>query len=174
MPSKQVIELPEEDLDAVGCFLEFLYTGEYFPQKEGSRKLVDDPSLPDVDQEGDQLLKHARVYTLAQKFGVDELKTLAHSKGEAIMLGLECISIADTEPQSTASTLAQRARSHTPDTCTRRRCRRTRVSESRLHRFGRTGRMFSAPRRKRSLRACAWSFRSSVSTLSVSSSLQMH
>jgi len=36
--------------------------------------------MPDLDQTGDQLLKHARVYTLADKFGMDKLKTLAHSK----------------------------------------------------------------------------------------------
>ena len=75
------IELPGEDMDAVGCFLEFLYTGEYFPRKvAGQRVLEADPSLPAVDDTGDQLLKHARVYTLAEKFGVERLKTLASSK----------------------------------------------------------------------------------------------
>ena len=75
------IELPGEDMDAVGCFLEFLYTGEYFPRKvAGQRVLEPDPSLPAVDDTGDQLLKHARVYTLAEKFGVERLQTLASSK----------------------------------------------------------------------------------------------
>ncbi|CAH0052555.1 unnamed protein product [Clonostachys solani] len=75
------IELPDESIEAVGCFLEFLYTGEYFPKKlPGQRVLESDPSLPTVDDSGDQLLKHARVYTIAEKYGVDKLKTLASSK----------------------------------------------------------------------------------------------
>lgn len=73
--------MPDEDIEAVGCFLEFLYTGEYFPKKvPGSRALESDPSLPKVDETGVQLLKHARVYTLADKFGVPSLRTLASSK----------------------------------------------------------------------------------------------
>lgn len=75
------IELPNENLDAVGCFLEFLYTGDYFPRKvPGQRALEKDPSIPEVDMTGDQLLKHARVYTLADKFGLTRLKNLASSK----------------------------------------------------------------------------------------------
>jgi len=75
------IELTTENLDAVGCFLEYLYTGEYFPQKiAGQRGLARDHTMPEVDVNGEQLLKHARVYTLADKFGVAALKTLAHSK----------------------------------------------------------------------------------------------
>ncbi|KAE8157240.1 hypothetical protein BDV40DRAFT_292852 [Aspergillus tamarii] len=73
------IELPEEDVEAFGSFLQFQYTCNY------------DNSLPDVsndeeaavgeiDNSGEQLLKHARVYTLAEKLGVPALKTLAHSK----------------------------------------------------------------------------------------------
>lgn len=68
-------------MGAVGCFLEFLYTGEYFPRKvPGQRALESDPTVPKVDDSGDQLLKHARVYTLAEKFGLDKLKNLASSK----------------------------------------------------------------------------------------------
>jgi hypothetical protein len=79
--SPRQIELPGEDLDAVGCFLEFLYTGDYFPRKvPGQRSLEKDPSIPDVDMTGDQLLKHAKVYTLAEKFGLPHLKNLASSK----------------------------------------------------------------------------------------------
>lgn len=33
-----------------------------------------------MDESGDQLLKHARVYTLAEKFGVEKLRSLATSK----------------------------------------------------------------------------------------------
>lgn len=68
-------------MDAVGCFLEFLYTGEYFPKKiTGQRALESDPSLPKVDETGAQLLKHARVYTLAEKYSLPTLRTLASSK----------------------------------------------------------------------------------------------
>ena len=69
------------DLDTVGSFLEFLYTGEYFPKKlPGQRVLESDPSLPAVDDTGVHLLKHARLYTLAEKFGMKNLRTLASSK----------------------------------------------------------------------------------------------
>lgn len=75
------IDLVDEDLDAVGCFLEFLYTGDYFPRKlPGSRDLERDAATPDVDESGDQLLKHARVYTLAETLGLPGLKSLASSK----------------------------------------------------------------------------------------------
>lgn len=39
-----------------------------------------DPSVPEKDDEGKALLQHARVYTLAQDFGVPALATLAHKK----------------------------------------------------------------------------------------------
>ncbi|KAK7413307.1 hypothetical protein QQX98_007817 [Neonectria punicea] len=79
--SPRQIELTDFDVDAVGCFLEYLYTGEYFPKKlPGQRVLENDPTVPSVDDSGDQLLKHARVYTLAEKFGMKGLKTLASSK----------------------------------------------------------------------------------------------
>lgn len=77
-----VVYLPDESLDAVGCFLQYQYTGEYFPRRMANIPdgLEPDPSIPTVDDTGDQLLKHARVYTLAEKLGLPELKTLAHSK----------------------------------------------------------------------------------------------
>ncbi|KAF3000335.1 hypothetical protein E8E14_001140 [Neopestalotiopsis sp. 37M] len=79
--SPRQIELTSDDIDAVGCFLEFLYTGDYYPKKiPGTRELENQPGVPAVDESGDQLLKHARVYTLAEKFGVEQLKSLATSK----------------------------------------------------------------------------------------------
>lgn len=36
--------------------------------------------MPEFDETGNQLLKHARVYTLADKLELTKLKTLAHSK----------------------------------------------------------------------------------------------
>ena len=78
---KRRIELLDESLDAMGCVLEYLYTGEYYPQKiVGHRRLAHDPTMPEVDETGEQLLKHARIYTLADKLGMGTLKTLAHSK----------------------------------------------------------------------------------------------
>ncbi|KKZ59643.1 hypothetical protein EMCG_05401 [[Emmonsia] crescens] len=76
------ILLEDEVLDTIGCFLQYQYTGEYFPRRLSapSDALETDPSLPDVDDTGDQLLKHARVYTLAEKLGLQTLKQLAHSK----------------------------------------------------------------------------------------------
>ncbi|TPX19041.1 uncharacterized protein E0L32_011285 [Thyridium curvatum] len=79
--SPRQIDLADHDIDAMGCFLEFLYTGDYFPKKiPGQRQLETDPSLPKVDETGDQLLKHARVYTLAEKFQMPQLKQLSSSK----------------------------------------------------------------------------------------------
>ena len=75
------IDLAEENVDGIGCFLEYLYTGDYFPRKlPGQRTLESDPAVPAVDDDGAQLLRHARVYTLASKFGLPELRTLASSK----------------------------------------------------------------------------------------------
>ncbi|KAF6225003.1 hypothetical protein HO133_010198 [Letharia lupina] len=77
---KHSIDLKDDDLEATSCFLEYLYTGEYFPHKLPSGSLQSDPSTPGVDQTGDQLLKHAKVYTLAEKLSMPALKTLSHSK----------------------------------------------------------------------------------------------
>ena len=65
--------------------LEYLYNNEYFPRRLSSGKdahLEEDPSLPapDADQDGEALLRHARVYTLADRLQLPALKTLAHSK----------------------------------------------------------------------------------------------
>jgi hypothetical protein len=65
------IVLDDYDLDPVGCLLQYLYTGEYFPKKLDEGRLEEDPSMPTVDDSGEQLLKHARVYTLADKLGLD-------------------------------------------------------------------------------------------------------
>ena len=84
--SPHTVPLPDESLDAVGCFIQYLYTGEYFPKiiktKEGKdgEVLERDPAQSEKDEEGHHLLKHARVYTLADKFGMKELKSLAHKK----------------------------------------------------------------------------------------------
>ena len=61
----------------MGAFLEFLYTGEYTPRKVGDR--LEGASATTID-DGAELLRHARVYTLAEKLGAADLKMLAHSK----------------------------------------------------------------------------------------------
>ncbi|KAG6040882.1 hypothetical protein E4U41_006794 [Claviceps citrina] len=79
--SPRQIELLTEDATAVGSFLEYLYTNEYFPRKlPGQRALEKDPEMPEVDDSGVHLLRHARVHTLAEKYGVPELKKLSSSK----------------------------------------------------------------------------------------------
>lgn len=61
------ISLPDENVEAFGCFLQFQYTRNYSQDAA-------------MDDSGEQLLKHARVYTLAEKLGIPDLKSLAHSK----------------------------------------------------------------------------------------------
>ncbi|KAL3456326.1 hypothetical protein BJX64DRAFT_294198 [Aspergillus heterothallicus] len=66
------IELPEDDVEAFGYFLQYQYTRDYSPSQTEAPEGADDS--------GEQLLKHARVYTLAGKLGIPALKSLAHSK----------------------------------------------------------------------------------------------
>lgn len=71
------------EVDTMGSALEYLYTGEYFPKKTSSARdapLEKDPRQPVPDDDGIGLLVHARVYTLAERLGLPELKSLAHSK----------------------------------------------------------------------------------------------
>ncbi|KAL8635503.1 MAG: hypothetical protein Q9228_007011 [Teloschistes exilis] len=78
--SNSQVDLAEEDLDAISCFLEYLYTGEYFPHKLPSGNLEPDPEAPKIDDSGAHFLKHAKIYTLAEKLGMPSLKPLSHSK----------------------------------------------------------------------------------------------
>lgn len=72
------ISLPDENVEAFGCFLQFQYTHDYTPvQLETPGR---DTGTTAIDDSGEQLLKHARVYTLAEKLGIPALKSLAHSK----------------------------------------------------------------------------------------------
>lgn len=71
------------DMDAMGSVVEYLYTGEYFPKKTSSARdapLEKDPRQPNSDDEGVGLLVHARIYTLADRLQLPDLKSLAHSK----------------------------------------------------------------------------------------------
>lgn len=73
------IEMPNDDIDAAACVLEYLYKADYFPTLTG-QTMDYDPSVPHPDNDGIALLRHARVYTLAQRFGLQELSQLAHKK----------------------------------------------------------------------------------------------
>ncbi|KAJ5898602.1 hypothetical protein N7504_008890 [Penicillium tannophilum] len=67
------ILLPTENVEAFGCFLQFQYTRDYTVTQS------DEPSN-ETDGSGEQLLSHARIYTLAEKLGLPHLKSLAHKK----------------------------------------------------------------------------------------------
>lgn len=73
-----------EDIDAAGSVLEWLYNAEYFPKRSDPNDkmstLEDDLTIPKNDDAGIGLLRHARVYTLADKLGLPALKSLAHAK----------------------------------------------------------------------------------------------
>ncbi|KAF2019255.1 hypothetical protein BU24DRAFT_341763 [Aaosphaeria arxii CBS 175.79] len=77
------IVYPDADVDAMGSVIEYLYTGEYFPKKTSTSRdapLETDPRQPLPDNEGLGLLVHARIYTLAGRLQLPDLKSLAHSK----------------------------------------------------------------------------------------------
>ncbi|KAL9053303.1 MAG: hypothetical protein Q9162_004854 [Coniocarpon cinnabarinum] len=75
MPEDTEDPLPGDVTDEPAKRISFLETGD--GRADG---LESDPSTPAVDQDGSQLLKHARVYTLAEKFQMPQLKSLAHMK----------------------------------------------------------------------------------------------
>ncbi|GAB1738732.1 hypothetical protein NU219Hw_g3527t1 [Hortaea werneckii] len=74
------IELPNDDLHATSSVLEYLYKGDYFPTLQGAQTMEYDPTVPAPDNDGVALLRHARVYTLAQRFRLPALSALAHKK----------------------------------------------------------------------------------------------
>ncbi|EMF13909.1 uncharacterized protein SEPMUDRAFT_149041 [Sphaerulina musiva SO2202] len=78
--SRRRIELQQDDEAAIASVLEYLYKTDYFPSLQGSTNLEYDPTVPSPDNDGIGLLRHARVYTLAQKFGLPQLAALAHKK----------------------------------------------------------------------------------------------
>lgn len=77
------ITFTDADSDAMGSVIEYLYTSEYFPKKTSSSRdapLEKDPRLLAPDDLGLGLLVHARIYTLADRLSLPNLKSLAHSK----------------------------------------------------------------------------------------------
>ena len=80
---ERAIELPNDEIEPVGCFLQWLYTGEYFPKIVGEG-IEEDAMLPAIDEDGAQLLKHAKVYTLATKLGVEVSPDRRHEAWNSI------------------------------------------------------------------------------------------
>lgn len=78
--ARRRIELQNDDEAATASVLEYLYKSDYFPALSGSTNLEYDATVPQPDNDGVGLLRHARVYTLAQKFGLLQLAALAHKK----------------------------------------------------------------------------------------------
>ena len=123
---ERTVSLVKDDLDAVGAFLEYLYTKEYTPRLvPGPSGRADDVSLEDstdnyVDENGENLLKHANIYTLAESCSCRRSR-------------------ASRTPRSTASTRAPRASFATPSLCTKTRRPTTGPSGSRLRASGRIG-----------------------------------
>lgn len=77
--STRRIELPNDDIDACAAVLEYIYKGDYFPTVSGNT-MEYDPTVPSPDDSGVALLRHARVYTLAKRFGLPALAGVAHKK----------------------------------------------------------------------------------------------
>lgn len=73
------IHLPDEDVDAFGCFLQFGYTRDYTVTRPETPTTSEELE-GSTDKSGEELLRHARVYTLAEKLGLPTLKSLAHTK----------------------------------------------------------------------------------------------
>lgn len=78
--SRRRLDLSGEDMTATSCVLEYLYKGDYFPTLSGNTTLEYDPTVPQPDNEGVGLLRHARVYNLATRWGLPQLAGLAHRK----------------------------------------------------------------------------------------------
>ena len=91
--------------------MQYLYTGEYFPKKlAGSRSLEEDPDAPAVDDTGEQLLMHARVYTLAARL---DLPVRCQSPAWSTVLPSRALSltVSDKELQSLAHSKIHRINS---------------------------------------------------------------
>lgn len=66
-------------MDAFSCFLQFEYTRDYTVTQPGTPSASAEPEGA-TDKTGEELLRHARIYTLAEKLGLPQLKSLAHTK----------------------------------------------------------------------------------------------
>jgi hypothetical protein len=74
------IDLSNDYLEATASVLEYLYKSDYFPNLQEKNSIEYDPTIPQPDNDGLGLLRHARVYTLAQRFDLSALAATAHRK----------------------------------------------------------------------------------------------
>lgn len=183
--SNSQVDLADEDLDAMSCFLEYLYTGEYYPHKLPSGNLEPDPEVPKIDDSGAQLLKHAKVYTLADKLGMP-VRVLHFSPSQSYLKALihrPTIALTVTKshrasnpsltPKSTSSPLLPSLNSPTPATSIPTHPAVTLPSVNLLPASGVRDRMFCGTRRKGVSEICAWnSLRLAMTSLVISSTLK--
>jgi hypothetical protein len=171
--------MPNEHIDAIGCFLQYMYTGEYFPRRIESRGgaqggLEEDPSAPSVDDTGEQLLRHARIYTLADKLGMQVSASLSLPPRPLPLKVNPSLTLPpltahhrhsrpSPTPRSIALTAPPAAKSPTPGSSTRTPRAKTRRYGGRSPRSGLSGRTCCGTRPRRSSNACVWSFRSLAS-----------
>ncbi|KAK3678358.1 hypothetical protein LTR78_001655 [Recurvomyces mirabilis] len=76
----RTIDLANDDLQATSSVLEYLYKSDYYPRMTGTQSMEYDTTVPQPDNDGIGLLRHARVYSLAQRFGLPALASMAHRK----------------------------------------------------------------------------------------------
>jgi len=126
------IHLPDEEPEIFSCVLEYLYKGDYYPRlmhnkrrnsweledaeisspqpdKNGGRGSVEATSY--ISSVGEHLLRDTVIYCAAEKYGLEELKTLALRK-QGLQSGIEVATILRS---------ARYAYDNTPDTDSRLR-----------------------------------------------------
>lgn len=72
------IELPDDDADAVGAMVSFLYSGEYFPRIQRTQDMRTLEALPHGQHHQRRI--HVHVHTLAEKYAITGLRDLAFRK----------------------------------------------------------------------------------------------
>jgi hypothetical protein len=125
------IELPDEEPEIFSCVLEYLYKGDYYPnllysKRHNSYELEDAVKSPNLENGGgrgsveatsyissvgENLLKDTVIYCAAEKYGLQELKSLSLRK-QGLQSGIEV---------STILRSARYAYDNTPDTDSRLR-----------------------------------------------------
>ncbi|KAI9050698.1 hypothetical protein LZ554_004818 [Drepanopeziza brunnea f. sp. 'monogermtubi'] len=121
------INLPDEEAEIFSCVLEYLYKGDYYPRllhnkRRNSWELEDAVSTPNPEKNPggrgsveattyissvrDYLLKDTVIYCAAEKYGLEELKSLALKK-QGLQSGIEVATILRS---------ARYAYDNTPDT----------------------------------------------------------
>jgi len=125
------IDLPDEEPEIFSCVLEYLYKGDYYPRllhnkRRSTWELEDAVSTPNpenpggrgsveatifISSVGEHLLRDTVIYCAAEKYGLEELKSLALRK-QGLQSGIEVATILRS---------ARYAYDNTPDTDSRLR-----------------------------------------------------